>query len=308
MIIGIPKEAQPGEKRVMLLPEEVKQLVQAGHIVYVEFDAAEGIRISNEEYSAVGARIAKREVVYQSDLVVQLKRPEAETFDLLKDNLLFCMGHSEDEPDLLPRLSIRNVTLIEMEKILDSVGERVVNQCSLTGEVAVHMVLQYLDTLPVDTKVIVIGQGNVAQGALKACNKLGMNTQLLRRAHLDQLPAFLSTADLLINGIPWTPEEKRSPHYLLTREQLRDTPKHLVILDLICAEPPNPIQTLRPTFYNDPYYEEEGRKHISLWGYPGLVPVSSARIYSKQVLPIVQLIAETSWQENSQLQPAIRKP
>ncbi|MCK4829488.1 hypothetical protein KA005_77905, partial [bacterium] len=36
---------------------------------------------------------------------------------------------------------------------------------------------------------------------------------------------------------------------------------------------------------------EENRVHISIYGYPGLVPITSSSIYSEQVLPLVLLIA-----------------
>ena len=296
MIIGIPKETQAGEKRVMLLPEEVKELIQLGHIVWVEEDAAIGIRICDKDYEDVGAISVSERQVYQADLIVRLKRPEGHTFDLLKSgSTLFCMGHSEDEPDLVEELGKRNVLLVEMEKLYDKIGERIINQCSLTGEIAIYNSLQYFEKLPTDMKTIIIGQGNVSQGALKACNKLGIDVTMIRRPYLDKLPEFLEDADMLVNGIPWTPEEKKNPKYILTQNQLQlYANPHLLILDLICAEPPNPIETLRPTFYNDPFYEVDGRKHISLWGYPGLVPISSAKIYSKQVIPFVKMLAQNS--------------
>jgi len=64
----------------------------------------------------------------------------------------------------------------------------------------------------------------------------------------------------------------------------------MIVLDL-SVDFPNPIETVRSTDYQNPFYIEEGRVHISIYGYPGLVPVSSSRIYSEQVLPIALAIA-----------------
>ena len=66
-----------------------------------------------------------------------------------------------------------------------------------------------------------------------------------------------------------------------------------VILDL-SVDYPNPIQTCRPTTINNPYYIEEGKIHVSIYGYPGLVPVSSSKRYSAQVLPLVLEIANNN--------------
>jgi len=293
MRIGIPKETHPGEKRVMLLPDAVRDLTTLGEEVIVEHNAAIGIHIEDLEYTLAGAIIGDKGVVYSCDLVVQLKRPEQYFYQLLENRSLLCMGHCEEEIWMQEQIEKNKVTLFEMEKILDDLGERVINQCGLTGEVAVYNMLQYMDKLPTDIKAVVIGGGNTSQGALKACNKLGIETKLVRRDHLPHLVDILQNTDLLINGIPWTNQEKFDPNlrYILTRKQLDQCPKTLAVLDLVCAEPPCPIETLRPTTFEDPCYEVDGRKHISLWGYPGLVPVSSAKIYSEQVLPIVFEIA-----------------
>jgi alanine dehydrogenase len=252
--------------------------------------------------------MVSRETVYHADIVVQLKRPDPEVLPLFNGNVLFCMGHHEEDPWMVEGLLKQNVLLVEMEKLKDVVGDRVINQCDLTGEVAVYMVQQYLDKLPVDTKAIVIGQGNTAQGALKACNKLGIQTKFMRRAQLPHLIDYLQDADLLISGIPWTAQEKADPHYILTQKDLKKLPRHLIILDLVCGEAPNPIETLRPSTFEEPCYTVDGIRHISLWGYPGLVPVSSARIYSPQVLSMLKLlltIPKELWITHWQLRDAI---
>ena len=57
MKIGVPKELYPLEKRVMLLPDAVARLVQGGHDVFVQSEAAIGIHIPDEEYVAAGAGV-----------------------------------------------------------------------------------------------------------------------------------------------------------------------------------------------------------------------------------------------------------
>jgi len=67
---------------------------------------------------------------------------------------------------------------------------------------------------------------------------------------------------------------------------------HGIVLDL-SVDFPNLIETCHPTLIDKPTYVVEGITHISIFGYPGLAPISSSRRYSKQVLPILLKIAST---------------
>ena len=66
--------------------------------------------------------------------------------------------------------------------------------------------------------------------------------------------------------------------------------KHGIILDL-SVDFPNLIESCRPTLIDKPTYVVDGITHISIFGYPGLAPISSSQRYSRQVLPILLKIA-----------------
>ena len=48
MIIGVPKELQPGENRVAAIPSTVKEYIKKGIEVYVESSAGSGSFISDD--------------------------------------------------------------------------------------------------------------------------------------------------------------------------------------------------------------------------------------------------------------------
>ena len=58
MIIGIPKETCPGERRVALMPEALTALRSKGVEVLVESGAGTGSGIADAEYEKKGAAIA----------------------------------------------------------------------------------------------------------------------------------------------------------------------------------------------------------------------------------------------------------
>lgn len=77
MLIGIPKEILPAERRVAALPETVQQFVKMGFEVLVESGAGNGIFRPDAEYAAAGAKIAPDAAnLYQlADIVLKVKQP-----------------------------------------------------------------------------------------------------------------------------------------------------------------------------------------------------------------------------------------
>ena len=58
MKIGVPKEIKTNENRIALVPAGAEALISAGHSVLVEKGAGIGSGFSDDDYTAVGARIA----------------------------------------------------------------------------------------------------------------------------------------------------------------------------------------------------------------------------------------------------------
>ncbi|MBV8477953.1 MAG: Re/Si-specific NAD(P)(+) transhydrogenase subunit alpha [Acidobacteria bacterium] len=74
MIIGVPKESYPGERRVGLVPMVIPNLVKAGFEVLVESGAGEQAGYPDKLYGEKGANIApdRAAVFSRSDIVVQV--------------------------------------------------------------------------------------------------------------------------------------------------------------------------------------------------------------------------------------------
>jgi NAD(P) transhydrogenase subunit alpha len=74
MIVGVPRESFPGERRVALVPGVIPNLVKAGLEVVVEAGAGAEAGYPDADYTAKGARIAagRAEVFAAADIVVQV--------------------------------------------------------------------------------------------------------------------------------------------------------------------------------------------------------------------------------------------
>jgi NAD(P) transhydrogenase subunit alpha len=74
MIVGVPRESFPGERRVALVPAVIPNLTKAGLEVVVEAGAGAAAGYPDVDYTAKGARIVsdRPEVFRAADIVVQI--------------------------------------------------------------------------------------------------------------------------------------------------------------------------------------------------------------------------------------------
>lgn len=74
MIVGVPRESFPGERRVALVPVVVPNLTKAGFEVLVEAGAGVGAGYPDTEYLSKGAKIvaSRAEVFRSADIVAQV--------------------------------------------------------------------------------------------------------------------------------------------------------------------------------------------------------------------------------------------
>jgi H+-translocating NAD(P) transhydrogenase subunit alpha len=74
MIVGVPRETYPGERRVALVPAVIPSLTKAGFQVVVEAGAGAQAGYPDSDYGARGARIlpARGDVFQAADIIVQV--------------------------------------------------------------------------------------------------------------------------------------------------------------------------------------------------------------------------------------------
>ena len=87
LLIGVPKEVFPGEKRVATVPEVVEKLIKLGFRVAVEAGAGDAAQISDDAYRAAGAEIVDdaAKLWAMSDIVFKVRGPDSEEVGLLRE-------------------------------------------------------------------------------------------------------------------------------------------------------------------------------------------------------------------------------
>jgi len=123
LIVGVPKETTPGERRVGLVPDALKVLSEIGIELVVQTGAGLESGFDDAAYEAAGAKLEAdpKAVFRRADLVVKVQPPGvledgSHEIDALRDGAAF-IGFLKplDLPDVARRFASRNITAFSME-------------------------------------------------------------------------------------------------------------------------------------------------------------------------------------------------
>jgi alanine dehydrogenase len=323
--VGVPSEVKTDEYRVALTPAGVRELVDAGHEVFVQAGAGEGSAIADEAYIAQGAAIVPDapSVFSAAELIVKVKEPQpAEVAMLEPRHTLFTYLHLAADAELTHGLVASGATCIAYETVEDDRGRLplLAPMSEVAGKIATQAGAFMLEKplggrgillggVPgvAAANVMVIGGGVVGMNA--AFIALGMEaTVYVYDRNIDRLrdldisfggradTCFASTLsieerlpemDLVIGAV--LVHGARAPH-VITRSQLRVMKRHAVLVD-VSIDQGGCFETSHPTTHSNPTYEVDGITHYCVANMPGAVPVTSTYALTNATMPYVLHIA-----------------
>ncbi len=190
MLIGVPKESHEDEKRVPLVPNEVKKFVRLGAEILVEKNLGEKAGFSDEEYKEAGATILEScdEILQTSDIILRIRKPPfEEIIKLKKGSIHISFLDPFNEKELIEEFRTHSITAISMEMIprttLAQKMDALSSQANLAGYVMVILACQKLPSIlpmmmtPAGTlkpaTVFVIGAGVAGLQAIATAKRLG---------------------------------------------------------------------------------------------------------------------------------------
>lgn len=117
MIVGVPKEVTPGERRVALVPDSIGPLGKLGVEIVVESGAGAAAGYLDAQYEQSGARIASgAEEVLAADLVLKVQAPTLQEIGKLRSGAAYIsLLRPLDQSDLTEALASQGVTAFGME-------------------------------------------------------------------------------------------------------------------------------------------------------------------------------------------------
>lgn len=325
MIVGVPKEIKISENRVGMTEAGVRQLVKEGHTVYVEKDAGAGSGITNQHYEKAGAKIldTKSEVYEKAEMIVKVKEPLPDEYDLLKPNLiLYTYLHLAAEPKLTRVLCDRQVKAIAYETIQKADGTLplLTPMSEVAGRMATQIGAFYLQkdhggmgillggvTGVKPGKVTIIGGGVVGTNAAKMAVGLGADVTVLdvstaRLEYLDDIFAgrittlysntqnieqCVAQSDLLIGAVLITGHKAPT---LVSKSMISTMAKGSVVVD-VAVDQGGCIETCRPTSHQSPTYEVDGVIHYCVPNMPGVVSRTSTYALTNVTMRYASMLA-----------------
>jgi alanine dehydrogenase len=340
MRVGVAREIKPDEYRIALTPAGAKELVDHGHEVLVEQGAGLGSSFPDEQYTAVGGRIASVEDVWeQAELLLKVKEPiEAEYGRLRDGQVLFTYLHIAADEPLTRALVESGITAVAYETV-ETPDRRLpllAPMSEVAGRLAAQAVAYYLEKpyggrglllggVPgvAPGRVVVIGGGIVGYNAAIIAIGLGAQVTILERSidrmrHLEeilsgrvtlmmssslQIQESVADADAVIGAvlIPGALAPK-----LVTAEMVRGMKQGAVIAD-VAIDQGGCFETARPTTHADPVYTVDGVIHYCVANMPGAVPITSTKALTNATLPYVLGIADLGLREAVARDPALAK-
>ncbi|MBU1006666.1 MAG: hypothetical protein KKH08_03640 [Candidatus Omnitrophica bacterium] len=294
MRIGIAKESRGTEKRVILQPPEINKIA-GRHEVLIEKGEGEGIGIPDSAFIAAGCKIASRNEVYASDIVVRIKEPSFEEIKLMHPGtVLMSMMHIRCRPKLEEALREQKVIAIPLENLKDQFNRRKVEAVEESGRIGMEYGFKLWGKDPASATVKIMGYGNMAVGAIRCAARKFAKVEILNKKDFLEMEKHIPGTDILVDAInrPYRRDVEKEP-FFVTRQMLTLFKKGSVIIDLV-SNPKNhaPVETMRPTTLDDLHYVVDGIYHSSCWGWPGLDPKPIAKRYSLQLMPILLDLAD----------------
>ena len=120
MRIGVPKEAAPGERRVALVPESCKKLIQAGYEVAIEAGAGETAGYPDAAYRDAGAAVEtdSASLLGSADLVLKVGAPTAAEVSSMRPGAIY-LGSLMPlrNPEAVRALAERRITAFSTDAI-----------------------------------------------------------------------------------------------------------------------------------------------------------------------------------------------
>jgi NAD(P) transhydrogenase subunit alpha len=196
MIVGIPKESFPGERRVALVPAVVSLLTKAGAEVVIEAGAGQSAGYPDASYAEAGARVEpERAAVFgAADAVLQVlchganDRTGREDLPLLRrDQVLIGFLRALGSPETVKDLAAAGVTAFAVELMPRITRAQAMDALSAMSTVAGYSaVLRAAVALPrmfpmmmtaagtvTPARVLVVGAGVAGLQAIATARRLG---------------------------------------------------------------------------------------------------------------------------------------
>ena len=335
LVIGVPKEHDMDEHRILLNPAAVGVLVQNGHNILVETGAGLLAGWDDREYAGAGAEIASSAAeVFQCDIIAKVAPPNANEIGMMKGNqtLISALQLRTRDKAFFKALADKKITGIALEEVRDAEDQSALRiaMSEIAGQQAARLGANLLaDGLTGKRKgklmggvpgvapasVVIIGAGVAALAAARVAygmgasvvmldqniSKLRFATEQLGQAVTTELiqdvvlKNRLATADVVIGAL--APVEGRTP-LVVSEEMVEQMPLGSVIID-ISIDSGGCFETSEITSHHAPTFVKHDVLHYCVPNMNSAVGNTSSIAMSNIVGPLLQQLSDNGGVQDS---------
>jgi len=322
--IGIPKETNKFENRIILTPQAVEQLCENGHQIIIESGAGIKSRWKDSDYTKAGAIIKSRQEIYKSEIILKVSPFNEEEIKLLSGNqlLISALHFNTQTLQKINNLKKKKVTATAIELMKDANGFNPFIQTmnEISGILAINTASELISNPEIGkgillggitgipaAKVIIIGAGTAGEYAARTAiglgaqvkifdssisklqtlkNKLGIQlfTSVLQKQVIIKA---LKTADVVIGTLEDTTDEN---NIIISEKMISSMKKGSVIIDLN-IDSASCFASSRITNLGSPFFEKHNIIHYCVPNIASKSPRTSSVALSNSIFPILKKIS-----------------
>ncbi len=222
MLIAVPRERDPRERRVSLVPETVARLTQMNHRILVEEEAGVASGFSDQQYRDAGAEVAKfeRDWMKPADLVVTVQNTDfsaSSPYASLKERayIIGMLGPLSSPPEMFEVLLKNKLTAFSMDvmprisraqsmDVLSSMSTIAGYRAAIMGADQLPRLFPLLMTAAgtiTPARVLILGAGVAGLQAIATTHRLGaiiqaFDTRPVVREQVESLGASFLTLEI----------------------------------------------------------------------------------------------------------------
>jgi alanine dehydrogenase len=326
LVIGLPKETELQEKRVVLTPEAVGLLVNNGQHVIVETNAGAKSKFTDKDYSDAGAKVVySAKEAFDAEVILKVEPPSNEEIEFMKSGscLISALQLGKQNADFIHGLNKKRVTAVAFENLEDKVGGMPVVRAmsEIAGSTVMLIAAEYLSSVHdgkglilggitgvPPTEVVIVGAGTVAEYAARTALGLGASIKIfdnhiykLRRikqllgqqvytSTIDNytLGQALKEADVVIGALR---AEKGKNKIVVSEEMVAAMMDGSIIID-VSIDQGGCIQTAEMTTHDNPTYVKHGVIHYCVPNIASRVARTASAALSNIFTPILLQMAD----------------
>lgn len=286
--MGFPIGHKENEMRRALIPSDLSKIKNTD-MLYFESGYGDVLGYTDSEYMKYGAHIAMREKVLQQDIICDPKVGDAEYLtDLHEGQTIFGWVHLVQNRDITDAVLGSKLTAYVWEDMFDEGRHSFWRNNEMAGEAAIMHAFQCYGEMPYNTKVALIGRGNVASGALRILTCLGADVTVYTRYTEKLLQRELENYHVIVNALLW---DTRRKDHLIYKEDLKRMKPNALIIDISCDKE-GAIESSIPTTIEEPIYIVDGVMHYVVDHTPSLFYKTATVGISEEVCKFVDELIE----------------